>query len=60
MDVGEQLGRRLCCLDSGITEEEEEEGMQESKVDGGELLVYTLGIFLELLAPAYSFEPFRS
>jgi len=47
-------------IHSLITPEEEE--MQESKLklEGGELFVYTLGICLELLAPAYSFEPLRS
>jgi hypothetical protein len=29
MDVGEQLGRRLCCLDSGVTKEEEEELLEQ-------------------------------
>jgi len=40
--------------------EEEEKRESKLKLEGGELLVYTSGICVELLAPVYSFEPPRS
>jgi len=55
--IGKKKNKKIHKL---IAEEEEEKQESKLKLEGGELLVYTSGICVELLAPVYSFEPPRS